>query len=110
MAPFALVALGAFFVCVEVDSLLCYDAHKAMEEMSAVHAAMNNLAIEALSLVRTSSSTAMSGAYSLAIALGRLCAQLELDPKHLKECIDLAHREEATRKKEVAQKKEAVGS
>ena len=74
--------------------------------MSALHASldfMHVLAGEAVKLVRTRAKTAASGCYSLAMALGQLCAQLELDPDHMKDCIDIAYKEERKRSAKKAQ-------
>lgn len=67
-----------------------------MQDMSAVNAGfdlMQSLANEALELVRTRARTASGGAFSLAMALGRLCAQLDLDPEYVKELLSHAYRE-----------------
>lgn len=71
---------------------LWHAAFRAMEEVKALHAATDELAGEAMDLVRERALSAPLGAVSLAVALGRLCAVLELDPQQMKDCIDIAYK------------------
>jgi hypothetical protein len=67
-----------------------------MQDMSAINAGfelMHGLADEITKLVNTRARTASSGVYSLAMALGRLCAQLDVDPEYVKECLSHAYKE-----------------
>lgn len=63
-----------------------------MEEVIALHAAATKLASEAIDLVRERAPSGPGAAVSLAVALGRLCAQLDLDPDQMKDCIDIAYK------------------
>ena len=65
-----------------------------MAEVNAVRASVTNIGDEVISLVRDRASTDAIGANSLALALGRLCALLDLDPQLMKDCIDRAYSEQ----------------
>lgn len=62
-----------------------------MEEVRALHAAATKLATEAMDLVQQRASSAPHAAVSLAVALGKLCSELDLDPDQMKDCIDIAY-------------------
>jgi hypothetical protein len=68
-----------------------------MAEISAVRAQVHNIGDECVDLVRERAASSAAGAASLAMALGKLCAQLDLDPRQMKDCIDLAYREAQAR-------------
>ena len=63
-----------------------------MEEVIALHAATDELASEAIALVQERAHSAPLGAVSLAVALGKLCEELDLDPQQMKDCIDIAYK------------------
>ena len=63
-----------------------------MDEVIALHAAVTKLAGEAIDLVCERAPSAPGAAISLAVAVGRLCAELDLDPDQMKDCIDIAYK------------------